>query len=286
MKLWKDRDELTPVRWFFCKPGAKVFEKLSSFRSLKTWDRESDRAGMVGEKLGVTPYDKGTNSLGYEGLRHCGSDLAMQEGGESGRDQVIVTTGSGDNPCCKTPPTAGVCIPTTAGLFKPRLPMTLLATIVDRGICSRFAGAQFLLLNLGSGDVYDLSEPGGGLVFAGGMCAWSYMSAQTIFSDGPILQEWMVLGVQLGANAPGQPEGCPESNCAFPRVYWKVCTLNKGTGVTTVETNFVQTFPLAFNAIPDPLEVTIADDNAGMSVFGCELGGSNALTRTWVRLQG
>jgi hypothetical protein len=285
MKLWKDREELTPVRWFFCKAGAKVFEPVSSFRSLKTWDRESDRAGMVGEKLGVTPYDKGANPVGYEGLRHCGSDLSVQEGGVSGRDPVIVTTGTGDAACCQTPPTVGVCLPGSVQPFRPRLPVTMLATIVDRGSCSRFAGAQFLMLFLGTGPTDDLSTPGEGPVFAGADCRWHYLSAKTVYSDGPVFQEWMVLGVSLAAQGPGQPEGCPEENCRLPQVYWKVCQLNKLTGITTVEERTVQTYDPVILPTEDPPQFFLTDSLSPPSVFGCQLGGVVPATATWIRFQ-
>jgi hypothetical protein len=269
MKLWKDRDELTPVRWFFTKPGAKVFEPMSSFRSLKTWDRGSDRTGKVGEKLGVTPYDKGGNSLDYEGLRHCGSDLAMQEGGASTRDPVIVT-GS----------TMPVCLTAQVGTFSTRIPPNLIATIVGPTLCPIYNGVQLPLTFLGQTPVVDLSTPGDGDVFTGFSCAWAWLSPKLLVKEEFVNNHYMVLGVALSASGEGVPEGCPIENCRNPRVYWKVIYKHNVTGVETVAIRFETNFDPIVSGQVEPLTIVLSDAVVPGSVFQCILGGSNPLTRT------
>jgi len=283
MKLWKDRDELTPVRWFFVEPAAKVFQPVSSFRSLKTWDRESDRTGMTGEKNTSTVYDKGSNPLGFEGLRHCGSDLAMQEGGESSRDPIIETGLMGDSPCCKTPPTVGICLSGSSAPWKTRLPHRLLCQIIGPLSCPEFNGLQLILQLIGTGTIQDLSTPGNGTVFVGLDCTWNYISALTLAKTYPNLEEWMVLGVALSANGIDVPSGCPEENCRIPRIYWKVLYKTISTGTWSVAIRTEQNFDPVISPQDDPLQFFLSDGVAPASVFGCQLGGSDPLTRCLLR---
>lgn len=109
MRLWRDSDVLTPVYWHRCRPNAKVFRKLCSFRSNHTYLRSQGYPeGAVGEQHRFTYY-KGQNPAGYTGARHCGTDEAMMAGGVHGVDEEMLTGLHGMLPCCDAEPPITIC---------------------------------------------------------------------------------------------------------------------------------------------------------------------------------
>lgn len=104
MKMWQNLDTLTPVYWFRCPKDAKVLDGMSAFRSRFTWQRGEEVTG-VGEQMNLpAPYYKGQNTEEYKGLRHCGSDNSIRNGGVHGVDPEIVTTEAGFSSCCERSP--------------------------------------------------------------------------------------------------------------------------------------------------------------------------------------
>lgn len=100
MKLWADRDELTSVRWYRAKRGAKVFTGWTRFRSNSTWNRQ-DPIADLGEQFRApqTTYDRGLN-VGEHTGQHFDGSLDAWEGGVHGRDPEIHTDAFGGTKHC------------------------------------------------------------------------------------------------------------------------------------------------------------------------------------------
>lgn len=74
MRLYKDRpDVLTPGRWYFCAPGARVIPFRHSFGSMN-WDgKGEDRDPEVGEVRPRGKWCNGRADVAYDGQHYCGS---------------------------------------------------------------------------------------------------------------------------------------------------------------------------------------------------------------------
>jgi len=229
MKLWKDRDTLTPVRWFFCEPGAKVFERLCSFRSLKTWDRVSDRTGMVGEKNGVTPYDKGANPLIYEGVNHCGTDLAMAEGGLSSRDPEIVTDSNGWATCCSGDGPLNlpkeVCILWPEGNLEAAIPTTGIMTMPSIPWVAQFHLIAYTPWDSGETAPWYVGVP---FNFP---CWWIFSTLPTAWAEDANWIYQIRIGIGLRGRGVARPPNCELDTCGPPLIYIERGATSKATGI-------------------------------------------------------
>ena len=102
MRLWSDRPDTVPVRWFRCDAGAKPFPGRHRFSS-RVWREDKTQNFPIGESQNAREYDKGLNRLGYRGLSFCGRKEAFAAGGRAGADKEIVTNADGSTPCCRMP---------------------------------------------------------------------------------------------------------------------------------------------------------------------------------------
>jgi len=228
MKLWKDRDDLTPVRWFFCEPGAKVFERLCSFRSLKTWSRDSDRTGMVGEVQQFRPYDKGANPLIYEGVNHCGTDLAMAGGGVSGLDKEIVTDSVGWSSCCAGDGPENLpketCSLYPLGNLERLVPVLGLMRIPYLSWTSPFHLAAYS----------PWSSPFTAPVMTGtqivGECLWVFLSEITTYAENAFFFIQLQIGIALRGTGPAKPPNCPSDGCGPPQIFINFGATSKADG--------------------------------------------------------
>lgn len=281
MKLWQDRDEETPVRWFFTKPGAKLFEPVSSFRSIKTWARETDRVGMVGEVTEFKPWSDGANTLGYEGVRHCGSDLAMQEGGLSGRDPVIVTSSTGDSPCCKTPPRKQVCIIGPQGEVPLSIPLALKVTIVNRGVCPMFPALPLFAPFSGHTPFNDPVDPGFGNFCTAGTCYWMWATGTQLMYADAFGEFYTTVALGLNANGVDLPTGCSGGGCSAPFLYWKIVFVNLTTGTRSVQFQSCTSGDLVESLQVDPFKLVLRRLVDGGVTFVCQYSSAgNPLTAT------
>lgn len=135
MRLWRDSDSLTPVRWFRASAGAKLVEGPSVFRSWKTWHRGVANEGGMGEQTAHFSYDRGANPLGYHGRVRCGSDRAIQEGGQQGVDEEMETEANGSLACCELLAPVELC-----GVMIPQM---LWCRITTGSACACGDGVQF-----------------------------------------------------------------------------------------------------------------------------------------------
>lgn len=284
MKLWQDRDELTPVRWFFCKPDAETFEPMSSFRSLKTWSRDSDREGMVGEVQEYRPYDTGSNPLGYEGVRHCGSELAMREGGKSGLNPIITTLASGNAACCRTPPRKRVCLVGPLGEVTLLIPLAMKVTIVNRGVCPLFPAIPLFAPFSGNTPYNDPVDPGFGNFCTGNKCYWMWATGTALVYDDPDRSYETAVAIGLRANGDELPPGCAASGCSGLFLYWKIVSINKHTGTRGVSYQSCGGVSSALEVEVDPLRIVVRPlgEDGVFTVCVTDVGGNLATATHFV----
>lgn len=229
MKLWHDRPELTPVRWFRCEAGAKLFEPMCSFRSLKTWARETDRTGMVGEVQEFRPWNNGANPLVYEGVQHCGTDQAMAEGGRSTRDPVIVTDSSGWATCCSGDGPENlpkeVCILWPEGNLEASIPKTGIMTMPS----IPWVG-QFLLSAYTPWDSGETAPWYVGVPFAD-PCWWVFLTPATAWGENDFFVFQIRIGIALRGRGEARPPNCALDGCGPPLIYIERGATSKATGV-------------------------------------------------------
>lgn len=108
MKVWQDREPIE-VRWFRAPPGARLLPGPHPFGSMRTWDKGEFNSPQYPGEHSYVRYDKGENPIGYKGEGYCGPDVAIQEGGKTGRDPIITTEADGWSPCCGPRETVTVC---------------------------------------------------------------------------------------------------------------------------------------------------------------------------------
>jgi hypothetical protein len=99
MRLWRDSDEETEVRWFRADEGAQWWPGPHRFCS-HVWFTDRRAETSLGERPGFGGRQRGVNELGYLGLNHCGPAAAAERGGDRGLDPAIVTDADGACPDC------------------------------------------------------------------------------------------------------------------------------------------------------------------------------------------
>lgn len=123
MKLYRDSEQLTRVRWFWCEPDAQEIPYFHPFTSAN-WE-DGQGPGLLGEQPGYRRWDAGENKAGLLGQDFCGTQDDWENGGEvnSGRNFPVAAEYS---KCCgQTKGVAG--LPVGAALsgdpnHDPRLP--------------------------------------------------------------------------------------------------------------------------------------------------------------------
>jgi hypothetical protein len=99
MRLWRDSDEETEVRWFRADDAAQWWPGPHRFCS-HVWFSDRRTVTTIGERPGFGGRQRGANTLGYLGLNHCGPAAAAERGGDHAIDPVIVTGADGSCADC------------------------------------------------------------------------------------------------------------------------------------------------------------------------------------------
>lgn len=105
MRLYHDRpDILTPGRWYFCPPGAKLLPLKHAFASQR-WDTKFDLGDPpIGEVRGSLGWFSGARKPGLTGLHYCGSPEAWLNGIAYAARPGLEIGPLGIPPCCHPPP--------------------------------------------------------------------------------------------------------------------------------------------------------------------------------------
>lgn len=238
MKLWKDRPEAIPVRWFRADPKAKIFDKMCSFRSNFTWQKfEEQFSASMGELSRDYTYDKGANPLKYKGDKHCGRDLAMQFGGVSGVDPEIHTDSSGLSPCCGIPPPIFACILSGTEHVELILPDVLqLRLISQAGSCVDWDGMTWELQRQEGVGFFMDNDPNDTHYEPETICTiwWTtgfFLSAT--YPDGRT--DWAGWGLGLYNAGDDRPPECV-AECTVPHLWYRTFTLNAGGSIIFQQT--------------------------------------------------
>lgn len=100
MKFWSNSDVAIPVRWYWCKPGAKVFPGHHRFGS-GNWASKRENWPGVGEVLGVPrPWDRGEPLPLVTGQQQCGSLETFENGALFDGIEHTPRTNQGVPLCC------------------------------------------------------------------------------------------------------------------------------------------------------------------------------------------
>lgn len=146
VKLWQDKQNLTPGRWIRLADDAPFLPFEHPWGSRKTWDRDFVRGP---DDCGEVDYSEWNNGARPEGwvpsLHICGREGAVREGGLSLVDDPIPLDAGGVNECCFVPLVCG----------RP-LPKTLLWSFGSPAGCTCCDGQVFELKRWEAGDSDDL----------------------------------------------------------------------------------------------------------------------------------
>lgn len=98
MRLFRNSDKLTPVRWYRCPPDAEDIPYLHPFGSHNWFDEPASLP--VGEPAKGGRWDPGADELGMAGERFCGTKEDWENGGERGASRNFHTDEQGYSECC------------------------------------------------------------------------------------------------------------------------------------------------------------------------------------------
>jgi len=236
MKLWKNRDTLTPVYWFRCEPDAKNFGLRTSFGSHKTWCRDLEEDDLCGERLSNYSYYNAANPVGYDGQRHCGADLAMQFGGVTPRDPDLVTDGNGSLPCCfvtpPPPPPLPACVEWSVGQQPVGLPPALIlqftlfaipiTCVLIRAGWSPFTDPDPTPAENQTGVPFDFP------------CYWVYMCPDTQYGENATYKFLIAFALLFRSREPTLSPGCDLNGCGPLLWMYRFVRIEKATGIRSV----------------------------------------------------
>jgi len=267
-KLWRDRDDLTPITWFRAGDDAELYPGETFMGSLRTWEKGEDNVSYIGERPKTFQYYKGMPPAAYKGDHFCGRPEDFADGGQSGVSEEMTTDDSGAAPCCNAESPVELC-----GLTLPR---TMWAKLFVHSDCS-----------CGDGTVIQLDYRTGLLIYNG--VEYSHWWALSTFPsvttlDWPPPPEVVQLGecetfppgagpmymeVMLGIKCPpffsrtevryyGDPDGLP---------------LGSRIGPTTAE---------GFTVLSEsPWRATSGVSESHMEIGTCNVGTSGGVVREW-----